>query len=226
MINSRYIAGFAFGVGLTVILMLFLGYQLDGNVGLCKLEAAGSIGETPATCLRSWLGALSGWVAAVAALTIGWPTLRLLRNQNQLPAVESRIKEIHGMQIAVTNFRDWLSEEIKRRFILDYDQNKGKDAFYSYMSEAQAMLETCARDLPPANGVEVRNALSVIETASLQTELWDEEAEEENELSIGETEKIAKRFLRALIGKTLNANRNLTNESKRLANWKKSHLPP
>lgn len=68
MIKSSHILIFSFGAGITVLIMLGLGYQLDGDMGLCKLEAADSSAETPATCFRSWLGALSGWVAAARSL--------------------------------------------------------------------------------------------------------------------------------------------------------------
>ncbi|MCV6576286.1 MAG: hypothetical protein OIF58_11175 [Cohaesibacter sp.] len=97
MINPSHILTFSFGAGVTILIMLGLGYQLDGDMGLCKLEAANSAAETPATCLRSWLGALSGWVAVVGALGIGLPTLNWMRAQTQLPTVKAEIIELEKL---------------------------------------------------------------------------------------------------------------------------------
>lgn len=42
MIKSSHILTFSFGAGVTALIMLGLGYQLDGDMGLCKLEASGN----------------------------------------------------------------------------------------------------------------------------------------------------------------------------------------
>ncbi|WP_319528969.1 hypothetical protein [uncultured Cohaesibacter sp.] len=97
MFKPTHIFAFSLGAGLTVLLMLFIGYQLDGDMGLCRLEAANSAAETPVTCAREWIGALSGWIAAAGALGVGLPTVAWLRAQTQLPTTEVEIADLEQL---------------------------------------------------------------------------------------------------------------------------------
>ena len=122
MIKSSHILTFSFGAGVTVLIMLGLGYQLDGDMGLCKLEAAGNATETPATCFRSWIGALSGWVAAIAALLVGLPTIKLLKRQLALPVIEAQIVRENQLIDAFVKI-----EQLAQRELLELTRNDHSD---------------------------------------------------------------------------------------------------
>ena len=209
MIDSRYVTGFAFGAGSVFLIFLF-GGQLDAYT----LEG-----------LREWLGATSGWMAAMAAFAVGLPTIKLLRDQTKYPVVDGRIQEIHAMQQAISQFRDWVIDELNREFILDYEHERGEDAFYLYLGTAQSALEDCAKSLPAATAVQVRNSLSVMDAANDQIISWENDDRDERVPSIGVTEIAAKKLLRKLMQKTNRADRTLTNQSKKLAGWKNLQLP-
>ncbi|WP_119309658.1 hypothetical protein [Cohaesibacter haloalkalitolerans] len=100
MFKPSHIYAFSLGAGVTLILMLFIGYGLDGNMGFCKLEAAGSPTETPVTCAREWIGALSGWVAAIVAYLVVRPQLKMMQLQAASVRAADRLETI-GVQIEV-----------------------------------------------------------------------------------------------------------------------------
>ena len=101
MFKPAHIYAFSLGAGLTLILMLFIGYGLDGDMGFCKLDAAGSTAETPVTCAREWLSTIATIVAAISATYIGIAANRFLRSQSTWtkyqaisPKIERQIAEL------------------------------------------------------------------------------------------------------------------------------------
>ncbi|SFN60100.1 hypothetical protein SAMN04488056_101433 [Cohaesibacter marisflavi] len=140
MFKPSHIFAFSLGAGLTVLLMLFIGYGLDGNMGFCKLEAAGSPAETPVTCVREWIGALSGWVAAVGAIIIGFPTLRWLKVQAQDSHVKEMIAKIDQSRIQLRQARtrmQWLFTFAQSKSLRPHITSKNDRSFPLHGSPAK-----------------------------------------------------------------------------------------
>ena len=147
MFKPSHIFAFGLGAGLTVLLMLFIGYQLDGDMGFCRLEAAASAAETPVTCAREWIGALSGWVAAAGAISVGLPTLKWLKAQTQLNQTEQRIetatKALNTMRNREHCLYDLFPIPDKTETQFEYLQNfrKNLEECILAMEDAQAILD-------------------------------------------------------------------------------------
>nr|WP_319516572.1 hypothetical protein [uncultured Cohaesibacter sp.] len=161
MFKPSHIYAFSLGAGLTLILMLFIGYGLDGDMGFCKLQAAGSAGETPVTCAREWIGALSGWVAAAGALAIGSPTLRWLKIQTQLRPMEKQIEKIGSC--------------------IEFLKTEGFDAFYkNQFRQIAASYEASDVKLITSEleklSSELANAIVLIPAVSHASPIWLKQA--------------------------------------------------
>lgn len=56
--------------------------------------------------VREWIGAFSGWAAALAAFAIGLPTLRALRDQSRIPILENEITSLLEKIDILSSFRE------------------------------------------------------------------------------------------------------------------------
>nr|WP_321457207.1 hypothetical protein [uncultured Cohaesibacter sp.] len=157
MFKPSHIYAFSLGAGLTVLLMLFIGYGLDGDMGFCKLEAAKSAAETPVTCAREWIGALSGWVAALGAIGVGGPTLYWLKAQTQLAPTERQLEKI---SISLRYF-----QQDARNVLTDIDMDT---FFQSYRTSEVERLASSIETF----GLAISNAAPIVPISAEIEDLW------------------------------------------------------
>nr|WP_320142424.1 hypothetical protein [uncultured Cohaesibacter sp.] len=218
MFKPSHIFAFSLGAGLTLILMLFIGYQLDGDMGLCKLEAAGNPAETPVTCAREWIGALSGWIAASGALIVGLPTLKLLQQQIKIPVIEKQIQD--NYEVA-----DWISRCISdiRSYIesapTETRSAKGWDTFI----KDRMVLQYSG--FPSSLAIEALNEVAIRKYYYDGNYLIKKDKKEKSINIQSMSVEDAKEGIDFTLGNLQEFSRNLFSENEKFYKWRRKHMP-
>ena len=225
MFKPSHIFAFSLGAGLTLILMLFIGYGLDGDMGFCKLEAARSPAETPVTCAREWIGALSGWVAAITAFVIGFPTLKYLKAQAFAGPVKQKTLKIAETIEHIQNVQFQLLNPEITQAAFDGPTDKAALNFEYQMIIKSRQIFDILKDLSTIERVRVFNEIGYIELhkKKLKTvKILDQTSE------FGEPEANTqyRRFVEDLRGLCSDAIDRLTKELSELEEWEKNNLLP